>query len=175
MRNLDEPCTYKFDTYQTMKLSFEQICQKERPWTALGNFMNHWYSYHMDERERLISEPLPENYPPEFHKWAVFCAASVEWFAHTYDVPCPEWVRNSSYMLAEPWFFETGTPEKLRQTTPVEFASRNIFCGERVYANKWEFVADLWVRYGEKLAAKVGRPSEECLPYIEAALKRKSQ
>src|SRR3984893_2565610 len=92
--------------YQTMRLSFEQICQGEREWTALGNFMNHWYSYHADERERLIMDPLPENYPQEYHQWAVFCAVSVEWFCNTYDVLCPGWVHNPLYVLDEPWFFD---------------------------------------------------------------------
>lgn len=174
MHRLDEPNAYKYDIYQTMRLSFEQICRGERPWTALGNFMNHWYSYHLDERERLIVDPLPETYPSEFHRWAVFCAASVEWFAHTYDVPCPEWVHNPQYMLADPWIFHENRREKLLHTTPQAFARRNVYCGPDIYANKWEFVADLWVRYPDKLAAKVGKPSEELLPYIEAARRRRA-
>lgn len=169
MRRLDESFTYKYDVYQTMKLSFEEICRRERPWTALGNFMNHWYSYHIDERERLVIDPLPENYPPEFHRWAAFCAASVEWFCVKYAVSCPGWVYNPCYILEKPWFFERGGHIELQKTTPQEFVHRNIYCGADIYANKWEFVADLWVRYRERLAAKVGRPSEDLLPYIEAA------
>jgi hypothetical protein len=175
MRHLDEPSIYKYELYQTMRLSFEQICQKERPWTALGNFMNHWYSYHMDEREQLIIDPLPENYPPEFHQWAVFCTASVEWFSHTYGVPCPDWVYDPRYILDQPWFFDRGGHKELQQTTPPEFARRNVFCGADIYANKWEFVASLWVRYGEKLTAKVGKPSDDLLPYIEAAKEKQRQ
>lgn len=166
--------TDTYPVYQTMRLSFEQICRKERPWTALGNFMNHWYATHIDERERLIRDPLPASYPPEYHRWAVFCAAAVEWFSRTYDVPCPAWVHDPRYTLDEPWFFERGIPpQELRQATPAEFARRNVFCGPDIFANKWEFVADLWVRYGEKLAAKVGKPSDEILPYIEAACKKR--
>src|SRR5512146_2881044 len=105
MHRFDKPDRYHYKFYQTMRLSFEQICQGEREWTALGNFMNHWYSYHMDEREQLISDPLPGHYPPEFHRWAVFCAASVEWFCRTYEVACPTWVHDPRYMLDQPWFF----------------------------------------------------------------------
>lgn len=148
--------------YQTMSLAFQQICQGERDWTALGNFMNDWYDNHVDERERLIIDPLPENYPPEFHQWAVFCAASVEWFAHKYGVPCPEWVYDSRYMLIKPWFYGMGeTRKELRQVTPPEFASRNIFCGDRVYANKWELVDEIRLRYADRLAEIRARRREE--------------
>lgn len=174
MRRLDEPFIYKYDKYQTIKLSFEQICQGEREWTALGNFMNHWYQDHVDERERLIIDPLPENYPPEFHQWAAFCAASVEWFCNKYSVPCPDWVHNPRYVLDKPWFFDRGDHVKLQQTTPPEFARRNVYCGADIYANKWEFVADLWVRYGDKLTAKGRKPDEDLLPYIEAARRQRA-
>lgn len=44
---------------QTMSKAFSEICQGERPWTALGNFMNYWYEYAKDRRETLIADPLP--------------------------------------------------------------------------------------------------------------------
>lgn len=126
--------------YQTMKLSFEQICQGQTPWVPLGNFMNDWYAYHLDERERLISEPLPKTYPQEYHCWAAFCAASVRWFCSTYEVSCPSWVDNPQYILSEPWYM--GHPsvlwQKQRETTAGEFTQHNIFCGNRVYTNKYE-------------------------------------
>lgn len=175
MHRLDEPFTYKYDVYRTMRQTFEEICAGQSPWIPLGKFMNHWYGDHPDEREQLIADPLPENYPPEFHQWAAFCAASVEWFSNTYDVPCPQWVHDPRYVLDEPWFFERGERDKLQQTTPHEFARRNVYCGANIYANKWEFVADLWARYGDKMAAKLGRqPDEELLPYIEAARRRRA-
>ena len=130
------------DLLQTIRLSFQEICQGERPWTALGNFMNDWYEYHKDRRAELIAEPLPspEAYAAEFHKWAVFCAASTEWLCATYGVPCPGWVHASLYTLPEPWFTRGG--EKIRtwliETTPREFSKRNIFCGNRMFLNKFE-------------------------------------
>jgi hypothetical protein len=125
---------------QTMKLSFEQICQGLPPWVPLGNFMNDWYELHKDSREQLIADPLPEHYPAEFHYWAVFCAASVEWFAHKYGVVCPSWVFAPHYQLEAPHF--ACEKEALREyyltKTPEEFTRRNIFCGNNVFANKWE-------------------------------------
>jgi len=104
--------------------------------------MNDWYEYHKDRRAELIAEPLPspEAYAAEFHKWAVFCAASTEWLCATYGVPCPGWVHASLYTLPEPWFTRGG--EKIRtwliETTPREFSKRNIFCGNRMFLNKFE-------------------------------------
>ncbi len=135
---------YSFGHYQTMKSSFEQICQGKRVWTALGNFMNDWYAYHEDEREKLIIDPLPDSYPSEFHRWAAFCAASVEWFCNKYGVLCPSWVFDPKYILADPWFF--SEKETLRSyyltKTPEEFTRRNIFCGNRMFANKWEAIEE---------------------------------
>jgi hypothetical protein len=126
--------------FQTMQHTFEDICQGQHPWVALGNFMNSWYAYHADQRTALIADPLPENYPSEMHQWATFCTASVEWFCHTYDLISPTWTSNPTYHLAEPWFFydRKKARERLKQTTPEEFRSRNIYCGKRVFANKYE-------------------------------------
>jgi hypothetical protein len=127
-------------SFQTMRLSFEQICQGQNPWVPLGNFMNDWYELHRECQEQLIADPLPEQYPSEFHYWAVFCAASVEWFAHKYGVVCPSWVYAPHYTLVAPQF--SSEKEALRAyyvaSTPAEFTRRNIFCGDRMFANKWE-------------------------------------
>ena len=126
--------------YQTMKLSFEQICQGEHPWVALGNFRNDWYAYHADERERLVIDPLPEGFPPEYSNWAAFCAASVRWFCATYEIACPSWVESTQYRLSEPWYLNNPSNlwQYLRETTFEEFVQHNIFCGNRVYINKYE-------------------------------------
>lgn len=127
---------------QTMSIAFQQICAGERDWTALGNFMNYWYAYAKDRREALIADPLPpyDEHSLYQHRWAVFCAGSVEWFCNKYQIPCPEWVHNSKYVLCEPWFFDLREPGKswLLQTTPEEFKRRNVFCGDNCFANKWE-------------------------------------
>lgn len=146
------------DQLQTMSISFQQICQGERDWTALGNFMNNWYCYAKDRREDLICDPLPAYDRTSLYQqqWATFCAASVEWFSNTYHVPCPSWVHNPLYTLEESWFFyvHEDTHEEtriiLRKTTPQEFIKRNIFCGDRCFDNKWEFME----RFHEKQRAK---------------------
>ncbi len=128
------------DRLQTMQLSFEEICQGQDPWIPLGNFMNDWYTYHPGRRPELVADPLPETYPSAFHQWATFCAAAAEWFCTAYHIPCPTWVHSPKYVLAEPWF--TRERESVRQwlleTTPEEFRQRNIFCGNRMFLNKYE-------------------------------------
>lgn len=122
--------------YQTMRLSFEEICQGKYPWVPLGNFMNDWYANHFDERERLVIDPLPEKY----QQWAAFCAASVRWFCSTYEIPCPSWVDNSKYVLSEPWYMNCLPAywEKQWKETAEEFRHHNVYCGNRVYTNKYE-------------------------------------
>ncbi len=132
----------RIDHLQTMSIAFREICEGEEPWVALGNFMNYWYAYAKDQREQLIADPLPA-YDEQFlyqHRWAVFCAASVEWFCNTYHAPCPEWVHDPKYTLSEPWYFYSHEFAKswLQQTTPEEFTRRNVYCGDNCYANKWE-------------------------------------
>lgn len=126
--------------YQTMKLSFEQICGGKRPWTALGNFMNDWYAYHSDERERLIIDPLPQVYPAAFQQWAAFCSASARRFCSTYEVCCPTWVDDPQYVLSEPWYMDHRPSlwQRLRETTAEEFSRHNIYCGNWLYTNKYE-------------------------------------
>jgi len=132
----------KRDQLQTMRIAFEQICAGEGEWIALGNFMNYWYAYAKDRREELVADPLPayDEQSVYQHQWAVFCAASVEWFCNKYHVPCPSWVYDPKYTLSKPWFFHLHEPVKSRllETTPEEFTRRNVYCGDNCYANKWE-------------------------------------
>lgn len=137
---MQEKVVSKRDSYQTMRLSCEQICRGREPWVALSGFMNDWYANHFFEREQLIIDPLPETYPPGFHQWVAFCAASVRWFCSTYEVPCPSWVDDPRYVLSEPWYMDDHPSlwMDLRETTAEEFIQHNIYCGNSVYKNKYE-------------------------------------
>ncbi|HEX3640810.1 MAG TPA: hypothetical protein VHV10_05930, partial [Ktedonobacteraceae bacterium] len=68
---------------------------------------------------------------------------SVEYLCERYGVPCPSWVHNSAYRLPEPWFdapmaHKPEVRERLIQQTPEPFTRRNIYCGNRMFNNKWE-------------------------------------
>jgi hypothetical protein len=90
--------------------------------------MNDWFDYAKDRRAQLVADPivLPESADNERFKWAVFCAASVEWFCKRYEVTCPDWVYNPAYRLPEPWFDAVHTEkpqvrEQLLRQTPEPF------------------------------------------------------
>ena len=131
---------------QTIAVSYQEICEGERPWTALGNFMNDFFGNFPGQREDLVKDPLtpPAELTPELHLWATFCAASVEYLCEQYQLACPEWVQQPAYTLAEPWFQSEAArhvpriAERYKQTTPAAFARRNIYCGDRVFNNKYE-------------------------------------
>ncbi|HLZ64037.1 MAG TPA: hypothetical protein VKR06_44480 [Ktedonosporobacter sp.] len=130
---------------QTFRRSYAQILTGEDPWLPLGNFMHQFFGSYKHLRSELVGEPIeiPENLSPEAFQWAVFCAASVEYLCKKYDIPCPLWALNPRYNLDEPWYYAINADlpqvqERLRQTTPEEFARRNIFCGDRTYRNKYE-------------------------------------
>lgn len=151
------------DHLQTMAFTYQEICQGEQPWVALGNFMNDWFDYKKDWRAELVSMPLslPEPLNDELFRWAVFCAASVEYLCDRYRVPCPSWVHNSAYCLSEPWFdapmaHKPEVREWLIQETPEPFTRRNIYCGNRMFNNKYELAeqyAPLFARRRSAMSA----------------------
>jgi hypothetical protein len=135
------------DQLQTMALTYAEICQGETPWVALGNFMNDWFDDAKDRREQLVVEPivLPPQPTKEMLRWAAFCAASVEWLCERYSVPSPGWVSDPAYTLVEPWFDDpcADQPEVrewLLHDSPEPFRRRNVYCGDRLFENKYEFV-----------------------------------
>lgn len=142
------PTTY--GTIQTMARAYTQICEGIDPWIALGNFRNAWYGYAKDIRPSLVAEPLPPPHQKTIHllQWQAFCAASVEFLCVQYAILCPEWVENPHYILPAPWWHlkRLDTPAfraHLAEITPEPFARRNIFCGNRLFQNKYEMSA--WI------------------------------
>lgn len=132
---------------ETMRWAYQQICAGEDPWTGLGSFSHAWYGYAKNRREELVRDSLvrPEQETEYTHRWAAFCAASVEFLCECYQVPCPEWVHDPYYTLEAPWWKTTrvdspAVREQLRKTAPAPFARRNIFCTNRLFQNKYEMV-----------------------------------
>ncbi|HEV7126541.1 MAG TPA: hypothetical protein VGN32_03755, partial [Ktedonobacterales bacterium] len=67
-----------------------------------------------------------------------------EWLCLRDGVPCPSWVLEPRYHLEHPWFhaFHPDNPDvqaRLIRDTPEPFARRNIYSGNRMFANKYEF------------------------------------
>jgi hypothetical protein len=126
--------------FQSVQRSFAQMCAGEDPWIPLGKFMHQFFGAFKAYRDELVRDPLtlPATMTAEQFQWAVFCAASVEYLCNKYELPCPQWAQAPGYTLKEPWYYGLGTKEKLRMATPEAFAKRNIFCGDRVFNNKYE-------------------------------------
>src|SRR5437899_2276238 len=91
---------------QTIADAYNDICAGASPWVAIGNFMNAWYDYAKEQRETLISDPLPHSDSSSLdqQRWAAFCAASVEYLCQHYALSCPVWVYDAHFSLSEPWF-----------------------------------------------------------------------
>ncbi|HAG98270.1 MAG TPA: hypothetical protein DCL75_05270 [Ktedonobacter sp.] len=149
-------------TVQTIARAFQHICTGEDPWIALGNFRNAWYGYAKDDRFALVKDPITEPEPNTRHtrRWGAFCAASVEFLCHRYNIPCPEWVHHPRYILTTPWWpehaYNLSTRIQLMQITPAPFLQRHIFCGNRLYQNKYEMSA--WAQ--EARARGITNPGE---------------
>ena len=133
---------------QTISISYKEICEGEDPWIPLGNFMNDFFGNFPDRREDLVKDPiqLQEDAPLELQRWAVFCAAAVEYLCLEYGVPCPDWVHDAVYTLPDPWFYslgahKTSVRERLMRQTPEPFTRSNIYCGNRMFVNKYELAA----------------------------------
>lgn len=128
---------------QTIAVAYAEMCSGIDPWVALGNFLHDWYDEAKDRRELLVADPVveAEQVTQDLHRWAAFCAATVEWLCQRYEITCPGWVNNRAYILREPWFYypQEYLRERLIQQTPEEFTRRNIYCGNRMFANKYEF------------------------------------
>jgi hypothetical protein len=137
------------EALQTIEVSFREICEGEDPWIPLGNFLNDFFGNYPERREELVRDPFqkPEDLTPDESRWAVFCAATVEHLCQKYAIPCPAWVNDPAYTLAEPWYYSLGAHkpsvrERLERETPEPFTRRNIYCGNRMFVNKYELALE---------------------------------
>jgi hypothetical protein len=135
------------DRWQTVAKAFDDICNNETPWVAIGNFLNYWWAYGVDHRLELIEMPLASAPVPTLktQRWAAFCAAMVEWLCSQADLPCPAWTNQESYILSKPWFFykDSESRSQLMARTPAPFQMRNIFGGDRMFLHKWDMAKEM--------------------------------
>jgi hypothetical protein len=134
---------------QPIKQAYEDIRNGDDPWVAVGNFSHDWFGNFTDQRTELVQEPveLLEESTKELRQWAAFCAASVEYLCEQAHMPVPAWVHDAKYVLSEEEAFYTHPlsskqriRERLQNEAPEPFKRHNVFCSERVYANKYEAV-----------------------------------
>lgn len=107
--------------------------------------MNDFFGNFPELRAELVKEPiqLPEDADSEKMRWSVFCAATVEHLCKEYAIACPDWAFDAVYKLDEPWYYALGAHkqsvrERLERQTPGAFSRRGIYCGNRMFVNKYE-------------------------------------
>lgn len=128
---------------QTLAAAYRDLATgKEDFRVAVGEFMNEFFLYLVEERQSLLDEPIqiPENPTIDQRGWAAFCAGAAEYLAGRYDLQCPSWAYDPAYILTEPWYHPAsdvfpGLRRYFEQTTPAPFRSRNVFCSDRIFVN----------------------------------------
>jgi hypothetical protein len=169
--------TFRFKI-QTLAMAYDELAVgKEGFRVAMGNFMNAFFLYAVESRQRLIDDPIqmPENPTEEQRGWAAFCAGAAEYLASHYGLQCPAWVHNPAYCMPQPWYIvpraTRAMREDLQETAPEPFRKRNVFCSDHVFSNPHPSsrepgnLADLQRRRVEILAAL---PQAERETYLAA-------
>lgn len=136
----------------TLAQSYRDMCAGAPPWVALNEFLHEWFDYAQDLRYTLIVESIIpmsnafEEGQTELWRWAIFCVAIVEYLCERDQIERPVWADRMLNTLATPWYgfgapgtAKTAVRDHLERTTPEPFRQRNIFCGDRVFANKYTF------------------------------------
>jgi hypothetical protein len=132
----------------TMADAYRAICAGEQSWVALSEFQHAWYETSPVQQAALVHNPIgmPATPTSDEWRWAVFCAACAEWLCQTAGLVCPAWALDARLRLDDPWFdFDSPGAYKdvvrayLLATTPEPFTRRNIYCGDRVFADKRDF------------------------------------
>lgn len=118
---------------QTAAATLARIAAGVDPWIAYRDFLEDW-TYMPDSRARLAAA-RPTLVRPEDRPWFSLLAASVEALCERDGLAPPGWVHDPQHRLVEPWYLYEGTGrirDWLRETTPQQFATRNIWSGNRL-------------------------------------------
>ena len=127
---------------QTLAMAYDELASgKEGFRVAVGNFMNAFFLYCVENRQQLLNDPIqmPDNPTEEQRGWAAFCAGAAEYLSSRYHLQCPLWAHDSMYCMSEPWYTlpntNAGMRKHFQKTVPDAFRRRNVFCDDHVFSN----------------------------------------
>lgn len=128
---------------QTLAMAYDDLASNRADFReAFGNFVDAFFLYAVDDRQRLLDEPIQVPLHPSVDQlgWAAFTAATAEHLTERYDLICPAWALEEKYYLQRSWYHPAArTYPKLRkdfrETAPEPFRKRNVFCSDRVFSN----------------------------------------
>ena len=118
---------------QTAVETMARIAAGVDPWIAFRDFLEDW-TYLPASRSELAAGRPPFDGEDE-RRWATLMAAAVAALCERDGLIAPGWTREPVFPLDEPWYLFVGTGrirDWLRETTPPEFSSRNIWSGDRL-------------------------------------------
>ena len=118
---------------QTTIDTMARIAAGVDPWIAFRAFLEDWT--YLPASRLAIAVGRPPFTTEDELRWAALLAGAIEALCARDGLPVPAWTRDAVFRLDEAWYLYEGTGrirDWLRETTPREFSSRNIWSGDRL-------------------------------------------
>jgi hypothetical protein len=120
------------------KLSLDTLAElssSEDPDLLYEQFLDD-FNHARDKEELIANEPDWKGQNISY--WSCLLAATAHKLAHDNSIPVPKWALESRYISSDPIYgMNTTDPDfqaYLRETTPMEFRSHNIYLGGNVFS-----------------------------------------
>jgi hypothetical protein len=118
---------------QTTVDTMARIAAGVDPWIAFRDFLEDWT--YLPESRTELAKRRPPFADEDQRRWAALLAATTEALCARDGLVPPGWAREPVFRLDQAWYLYEGTGrirDWLRETTPPEFSSRNIWSGDRL-------------------------------------------
>jgi len=109
-----------------------EMMDREDEKLLYGQFLDHFYYADKDTKSKLIE--IEPQFRTDNKVFMCMLAGTVHILCNKFNLKTPLWVFKDIYKLDTIYYaFDTKNPEfqgYLRQTTPKEYAARNLYVGE---------------------------------------------